>query len=206
MTAAVLAAWGLPAVVTGGVLASFALGRATARVRPAGPSRHRTAPPTRGTPMTTTDDVPMHDEPFLPPPTVRVGDREVVLWTWMRHEHPHPEGLVKRVVRRFYDAAAQDPEVAAYFHGIDMPVLQAHFVRAFVTLADRGMTADDLRTLAHRHETVRDTAGRRITPGVFDKVVIALGGALHAEGIPMATIEQVARMCLPIKSAMTSGT
>lgn len=204
MTAAGLA-WGLPAVVSGGVLASFALGCAAARVRPTGPSRHRAAPPTGGTPTTATD-VPTRRHPFLPPPTVRVGEDEVVLWTWMRHEHPHPEGLVERVVRRFHDAAVRDPEVAAYFHGVDVPVLRAHFVRVLVTLADRGMTAVELRTLAHRHGTVRDTAGRRITPGVFDTVVVALGGALHAEGVPGATVGQVVRMCLPIRSAMTSET
>ena len=208
MTAAAEVAWGLPAVVTGGVLASFALGcaAATAWGRQPGP---RVEPPTtrerRGVPTVSTDDAPARDHVLLPPPTVRVGGGEVVLWTWMRHEHPHPEGLAKRVVRRFYDAAAGDAEVAAYFHGIDMPVLQAHFVRAFIRLADRGLTADDVRVLAQRHESVRDTAGRRITPEVFDKVVVALGGALHAEGVPMTTIEQIARMCLPIKTAMTSA-
>jgi truncated hemoglobin YjbI len=152
-----------------------------------------------------TDDAPVRDHLLLPPPTVRVGEGEVVLWTWMRHQHPHPEGLAARVVHRFYDAAAGDPEVAAYFHGIDVPVLRAHFVRAFIGLADRGLTADDVRVLAERHESARDTAGRRITPEVFDRVVVALGGALHAEGVPMATIEQIARMCLPIRTAMTSA-
>lgn len=215
MITAGLGGWTLPTVVVAALMASFAIGYAARAGWTCSSPRHTASANVQGSATAAgivassrRSDATMTgrratDDLLLPPATVSVDGNEVVLWTWMRHEHSHPDGLVKRVVSRFYAAAAQDPEVASYFHGVDMPVLQAHFVRAFITLADKGLTATGVASLAARHRTVRDTAGRPITPEVFDKVVFALGQAMHAEGIPAATIAQIARMCLPIKMVMT---
>lgn len=163
--------------------------------RPVGPGREN---------PTMTTQAHRDDVVVFPAPTVRVDDEDVVLWTWMRHHHPRPEGLAQRVVRRFYDAAARDVEVADYFVGVDLPGLQRHFVRAFILLADKGLTTGSLRNLATRHAVVRNTTDQPVTPAVFDKVVAALGAALHAEGVPTDAIHHIARMCAPIRTALTT--
>jgi truncated hemoglobin YjbI len=192
-------------LLTAGALLAFAGGWVGGAVwtrqdaRPAPPIT--TTQPRRVTPMTQTDDTLL-----FPPPTVLVDDQDVVLWTWMRHHHPRPEGLAQRVVKRFYDAAAHDPEVADYFVGIDLPGLQRHFVRAFIALADRGLTTAAVHDLADRHATVRNTRGEPVSVAVFDRVVAALGASLHAEGVPTDAIRHIVAMCVPIRTAMTAGT
>lgn len=190
-------------LLTAGPLLAFAGGWVGGAVwtrhdtRPAPPTT--TPHPERPAEMTQTDDTLL-----FPPPTVPVDDQDVVLWTWMRHHHPRPEGLAQRVVKRFYDTAAHDPEVADYFVGIDLPGLQRHFVRAFIVLADRGLTAGTVHDLAVRHSTVRNTRGEPVSAAVFDRVVAALGASLHAEGVPTDAVRHVAAMCVPIRTAMTA--
>lgn len=131
-------------------------------------------------------------------PAPKVGGSSVVLAEWLRH-HSGRDGVWQEVVAEFYGRAARVPVVADYFTGVDLPVLQRHFVAALVIVTGRGLTAGTVRRLAAKHTNVRNSAGAPITPAIFDAVVSTLAGVLDDYGVPPATIREITALVAPLR-------
>jgi hemoglobin len=134
-----------------------------------------------------------------------VGGR-MNLRSWAQQYHPQRDGVWTAIVKTFYELAAADPDVADYFGRMDMVPLQKHFVQVLVALTQRGLTMRMIQRLGDSHTYVANSVGVGITDSVFDKVGAALEGALRSQGVPEDTIDQVAEMLVPIRSAMVQRT
>ena len=85
-------------------------------------------------------------------------------------------GAVKAAVAVFYQRVLDDPDLRAWFDGIDLFRLKAH-QRAFLSHALGGPDLFAGRTMADAH------AGLAITDGAFDAVVEHLTMTLHDLGV-----------------------
>jgi truncated hemoglobin YjbI len=131
--------------------------------------------------------VDLFQEPVLPPghvlhPAPRIGND--TLRDWLIHRYMR-DGVWAEVVAKFYDAAAADPEIKAYFKDTDMPRLQAHFCSALCILTHTGLTVGALNAMRAKH------ARLGITGPVFDRTVLALAGVLDAVGVPDSAVQQL---------------
>jgi hemoglobin len=105
-------------------------------------------------------------------------------------------------VSRFYDRAAGDPQIASYFHGVDMPELQRHFTAAIGIVTSKGLTARTLIRMAEVHDRVHDRDGRPITGEVYDRTVGILIGVLVEMGVPRRAVEELGDVVAPLRRAI----
>ena len=100
---------------------------------------------------------------------------------------------VRQVVDDFYARGVDDPQLTAYFAGIDMSRLKRH--QALLVGQVLGGPADyDGRTLREAH------AGLGITDGHFDRVVTHLAAALTAAGVPGDILDRAGAAVLATRS------
>ncbi|KRC53544.1 MULTISPECIES: group I truncated hemoglobin [unclassified Nocardioides] len=85
-------------------------------------------------------------------------------------------GAVKAAVAVFYQRVLDDPDLRAWFDGIDLARLKAH-QRAFLSHALGGPDLFAGRSMSEAH------AGLAITDGAFDAVVEHLAMTLHDLGV-----------------------
>lgn len=140
---------------------------------------------------------PRADEFLAPPPMV--GND--TLRDWLVHYRNSPEAWMD-VTRKFYDRAADVPEVADYFVGVDWPRLKRHFMAALVLLTHTGVTRDLPAIAARWHSDVRNSNGDPITPDIFDAVIDTLVGVLRDFDVPEDTLGQLAVTVAPFRMAI----
>lgn len=119
---------------------------------------------------------------------------------WLRYKSG--DNAWHEVVADFYDAAAADPEVASYFHGVDMDALQRHFLASIVMVTGHGVSVGVVRRMRLAHDEVVNAEGKPINEAIWDKVVSALAGVLTARGVPGSAIGELAATIEPIKAAV----
>jgi hemoglobin len=107
-------------------------------------------------------------------------------------------------VAEFYARAAADPQIAAYFYGVDMERLQRHFTRAMITLTQDGLKQGKLTSLAKIHAQVQTPDGAPITHEVYDKVITVLVGILQEWGVPDDAIRELAGVIEPLRGAIVA--
>jgi hemoglobin len=93
----------------------------------------------------------------------------------------------------FYEKVIGDPNLAAYFEGVDLGRLKGH-QRAFIGAALGGPEAYQGRDMGSAH------AGLGVTDAVFDAVVGHLVTTLGELGIPEVTISQIGDALAPLRS------
>ena len=135
-------------------------------------------------------------------PAPRIG--EVTLRDWLIHRHPreHREGqhgVWGEVVAEFYEAAATDPEIAAYFKHTDMPRLQAHFCSALCILTHTGLTVGARDAMRTKH------AGLGITGPVYERTILALAGVLTSKGVPETAINDLLPAVEELRGVIVAG-
>jgi hemoglobin len=91
---------------------------------------------------------------------------------------------IRAAVDEFYQRVVADPQLSAYFDGVDMTGLRAHQTKLLVQVTG-GPVGYTGRDLAAAHE------GLDITRQDFDRVVGHLAGTLADLGVPEDTIAQV---------------
>ena len=143
----------------------YLAGRAADPPQPPPPPEHRPAAPD-----------------ILAPPPMVDGD---TLRDWMVHHHRSNGNVWQSVVGDFYARAAADPEIAAYFVGVDMAELQRHFMRALVVVTHIGLTVRAADALGARHEHLHIRAEH------FDRVVGVLTDVLADYGVPRSAVLQL---------------
>jgi hypothetical protein len=94
---------------------------------------------------------------------------------WLCH-YTHGRKTWGDAVAEFYRRAAADPQIASYFHGVDLPALQRHFTATIVIVTSKGLTAKTVVRMAEKHRGIRDRDGRPITSEVVRQ------GGHHVEG------------------------
>jgi truncated hemoglobin YjbI len=162
----------------------------------------------RAAPMPGEAPPPVAPEPKALPaghvlhPAPRIG--EVTLRDWLIHRHPreHREGqhgIWGEVVAEFYEAAAADPEIAAYFKDTDMPRLQSHFCSALCILTHTGLTVGALNAMRTKH------AGRGITGPVYERTIMALAGVLEGKGVPGTAITDLLPAVEELRGVIVAG-
>jgi len=129
----------------------------------------------------------------------------VTLYQWMSDRNPLGHNVWSKVVAEFYTDAAGEPEIAAYFAATlakpnGWEILQQHFLRVLMMVADKGVTVGDLRYLRAKHWRVSTPDGHRITGPVYDAVVNVLVGSLRRHGVPPQGIEALAATIEPIRA------
>jgi len=107
-------------------------------------------------------------------------------------------------VSRFYDRAAADPQIASYFHDVDLPELQRHFTAAISIVTSKGLSARTLIRMAEVHDRVCDREGRPITGEVYDKTVGILIGVLAEMGVPRRAVEELGDVVAPLRRAIVA--
>jgi hypothetical protein len=135
---------------------------------------------------------------LLAPPPMIGGD---TLRDWLVHYRQAPEAWTD-VTREFYRRAAEAPEVADYFVGVDWPALQRHFTAALILLTHTGVTMDMPATAARWHHDVRNSAGDPITPEIFDAVVQTLVDVLRDFAVPEFALVQLGHVVAPFRMAI----
>jgi truncated hemoglobin YjbI len=200
-----------------GLLVVFALILRTMRGRsgpadrpPAGGSRPIIQSPSRraiGRPQPVNPDQLYRGEPpsriLAPGPTVDTPTGRVSLLEWLIHLRGAE--VWASVVATFYQRAAADPQVAAYFTGIDLVDLQRHFIRALKIIAEHGVTVGLVRNLHQRHANVRNKSGEPITGDIWDTVVAVLATVLAEQGVPPRTLVVLATTLAPLRAAIVGG-
>jgi hypothetical protein len=141
------------------------------------------------------------DEVVTEPPMID----GVTLYQWLTTRSPHRDNVWPLVVREFYERAAAEPAVLAYFHRTlakpdGMNILQGHFLRALHTVADKGITVGTLRYLRAKHARVDTLAGVPITGPVYDAVIATLVAVLVRYGVPQAGIAALGQTIEPIRA------
>jgi hemoglobin len=140
---------------------------------------------------------PRPSDLLVPPPMVGPD----TLRDWLIHYRQDREAWTE-VVEAFYTRAAQDPEIADYFVGVDWPRLQRHFTAALVLLTHTGVTRDLPATAARWHSDVCNSDGDPITPDIFDAVIETLVGVLRDYDVPEDTLGQLAVTVAPFRMAI----
>jgi hemoglobin len=92
---------------------------------------------------------------------------------------------ISLAVNEFYERVTNDPALAHYFDGVDLPHLRAHQVKLLAQVTG-GPQAYAGRSVAEAHQ------GLGITSPDFDRVVGHLGDALSSLGVHPETIAQIA--------------
>jgi hemoglobin len=162
---------------------------------PAGPATRQPS----GSPE---DDV---DPVIAGPPQVRTGtEHSDSLYAWLRHYSHHSEPW-SDVVAEFYRRAAADPQIASYFHGVDLPALQRHFTAAIVIITSKGLTAKTVLRMAETHRGIRDRDGRPITSEAYDRVVTMLKGVLRDMGVPNEAIAELGGVVRPLRAEIITA-
>ena len=134
----------------------------------------------------------------MPEPTVNTGHSTVPLWLWMQRH-----GSWIRTSTTFCSTVTADPDVADYCRAMDPDDVRQHCARVLTTLCVQGLTESRLRALVAAHREVTTADGRALSHQVVDRVTTALTGALAAEGVPTATLDQVVALSVPIRDALT---
>ena len=140
-----------------------------------------------------------NDDWLVAPPPMG-GD--LTLRDWLVHFSTERDRVWPSVVATFYRRAAGVPEIADYFREADMPKLQQHFARALTIVAGNGLRANTVRRLRDAHAYVTDSAGRPITPEIYDAAIGTLVGVLREQGVPPAAIAQLATTIAPLKNVI----
>jgi hemoglobin len=100
---------------------------------------------------------------------------------------------VSAAVDLFYEKVIGDPNLAAYFEGVDLGRLKGH-QRAFIGAALGGPEAYQGRDMGAAH------AGLGVTDADFDAVVGHLVATLGELGVPAVTISQIGDALAPLRS------
>lgn len=138
------------------------------------------------------------------PVVVVLEDKTTIsLRDWLVHYSHYRENAWPRVVSDFYGRAADEPEIADYFTGVDMAQLQRHFLAALMMVTSNGLTVGACQQMQERHKTVRNSAGETITPEVYDRIIVILTQVLGGHGVPRYVIDQVGRCIQPLREAIT---
>lgn len=154
---------------------------------------HRTAAPIHAS-AAMQDDV---DPVIAGPPQVR-GDS---VRDWLAH-YTHGCYSWNDAVARFYERAAADPQIASYFHGVDLAVLQRHFTAAMVIVTSKGLTIKTADRMAQLHSGVRDRNGNPVTGEVYDKTVGILVSVLAGMGVPRSAVEDLGDVVALLRRAI----
>lgn len=102
-------------------------------------------------------------------------------------------GSVQAAVDDFYSRLLADPQLAAFFTGVDLQHLKAH-QRAFLTAALGGSQIYQGRDMAAAH------AGLEISDDDFDAVVTHLVATLTGLGVPDETIGEIGGLLAPLRA------
>ena len=94
------------------------------------------------------------------------------------------ENGIRTAVDIFYQRVLADPQLKAYFDGVDMTTLRAHQAKLLVQVTG-GPVGYEGRELAAAHE------GLEITSADFERVVAHLGGTLTEMGVDAAVVGDV---------------
>lgn len=144
--------------------------------------------------FTVQDDV---DPVIAGPPQVR-GDS---VRDWLTH-YTHGRYSWNDAVVRFYTRAQDDPQIASYFHGVDLTALQRHFTAAMVIVTSKGLTIKTVDRMAQVHSGVRDRNGNPITGEVYDKTVDILVSVLAGMGVPRSAVEDLGEVVALLRRAI----
>jgi hemoglobin len=162
---------------------------------PAGPATRQPS----GSPE---DDV---DPVIAGPPQVPVGaGQSDSVRDWLCH-YTHGRKTWGDAVAEFYRRAAADPQIASYFHDVDLPALQRHFTATIVIVTSKGLTAKTVVRMAEKHRGIRDRDGRPITSEVYDRVVTMLKGVLRDMGVPNDAIADLGGVVRPLRAAIVAA-
>jgi len=137
------------------------------------------------------------NELVVPAPQIRGND----LRDWLQH---YTQRSWPDAVREFYTRAAADPQIAPYFHAVDLPDLQRHFTTAVILLTSKGLTRGTLRRLADRHASVRTPDGTPITAEIYDKTVGVLIDILVEWGVPKYALADLGRLVEPLREVIVA--
>ncbi|HXT88081.1 MAG TPA: group 1 truncated hemoglobin [Trebonia sp.] len=107
------------------------------------------------------------------------------------------EPALVAVVDDFYLRVLDDPQLAGFFAGANMPKLKGKQVEFFAA-ALGGPDIYEGGTMRQVH------AGRGISQGDFDKVAYHLVGALAGAGVPGETINQIVTAIAPLADDIVS--
>jgi hemoglobin len=140
---------------------------------------------------------PRPSDLLVPPPMVGPD----TLRDWLIHYRQDREAWTE-VVEAFYTRAAQDPEIADYFGGVDWPELKSHFLAALLLVTHSGVTRALPAAMAARHAGVRNSTGDPITPVIFDRTIGVLVDVLREREVPADTLAQLGRAVGPFRMAI----
>jgi truncated hemoglobin YjbI len=107
-----------------------------------------------------------------------------------------------QVVGEFYDDAAQDPEIADYFHGVELEDLKRHFTAVISLVNKNGLTRGNLKAMAEKHRDVRNVDGRPITGEVYDNVIKVLANVLLRHSIPLHAVNALGNTVKPLRDVI----
>ncbi len=133
-------------------------------------------------------------------PMVDWRGMDLPLRDWLRHAAG--DGVWSSVVTDFYGRAAEDPDVASYFRGVDMTTLQRHFVAALMLVSGHGVSVGVVRRMRRAHIRVVNERGEPIDESTWHKVIGTLVAVLQDHGVPDATIGSLAVTIEPLKRAV----
>ena len=140
--------------------------------------------------------------PLIPDPVTGVM---LTLRKYLMTYHELGRNVWAEVVTNFYNRAALDNEIADYFAGVDLIVLQSHFLAALMTVTGEGLTVGTVRHLHDRHRDVRNSKGVLITPVIYDRtagtLVVVIRDALRQTKLadPDPVLKSVQRMALVLR-------
>ena len=107
------------------------------------------------------------------------------------------EPALVAVVDDFYVRVLDDPQLAGFFAGANMPKLKGKQVEFFAA----ALGGPDI----YQGSTMRQVhAGRGISQADFDKVAFHLVGSLAAAGVPGETINQIVTAIAPLAGEIVS--
>lgn len=107
------------------------------------------------------------------------------------------EPALVAVVDDFYARVLNDPQLASFFAGANMPKLKGRQVEFFAA----ALGGPDV----YQGASMKDAhTGRGITRADFDKVAFHLTGALAAAGVPGETIAQIGAAITPLAEDIVS--
>ena len=107
------------------------------------------------------------------------------------------EPALVAVVDDFYVRVLDDPQLAGFFAGTNMPKLKGKQVEFFAA----ALGGPDI----YQGSTMRQVhAGRGISQADFDKVAFHLVGSLAAAGVPGETINQIVTAIAPLAGEIVS--
>jgi hemoglobin len=101
------------------------------------------------------------------------------------YEQLGKENGIRTAVDDFYRRVLADPDLAAYFEGVDMTTLRAHQAKLLVQVTG-GPVQYEGRELAEAHK------GLGITSADYERVVAHLGATLTGMGVEPAVVGDVA--------------